>query len=118
MGKLLFVCYPKCDTCRRARAWLRENGVEFEERDIKTQNPTADELREWVEKSGLPLKKWFNTSGILYKSLGLRDRLPGMSREEQIELLASDGMLVKRPLAVRDGLALVGFRPEDWEKLK
>ena len=112
---MLFVCYPKCSTCQKARAFLDGRGVPYTFRDIKLDNPTADELRQWWEKSGLPLKKFFNTSGMLYKSLGLKDRLPHMSEEEQLDLLATDGMLVKRPILVTDDAVLVGFRQSEWE---
>lgn len=111
---MLFVCYPKCTTCKRAEAWLRERGVEIEYRDIKLQNPTEEELREWHRMSGLPLRRLFNTSGQLYRQLELKDRLPAMSEEEQYALLASDGMLVKRPLLIGDGFVLVGFRESEW----
>ena len=113
---MLFVCYPKCSTCQKAKAWLQERGVAFDERDIKQDNPTEQELRAWHEKSGLPLKRFFNTSGLVYKNLGLKDKLPAMSEEEQIALLASDGMLVKRPLLVADDFVLPGFKPAEWEK--
>ena len=109
-----FICYPRCTTCQRARAWLDECGVEYEPRDIKTDNPTLDELVAWHKKSGLPLKKLFNTSGLLYKSLGLKDKLPSMTDEEMLTLLASDGMLVKRPLLIGDGFVLVGFKKDEW----
>lgn len=112
---MLFVCYPKCTTCQKAKAYLTEKGFGFETRDIKTDNPTAEELRDWRKKSGLPLKKFFNTSGLQYKALGLKDKLPGMSEDEQIQLLAADGMLVKRPILVGDGFVLVGFRPAEWD---
>lgn len=111
---MLFVCYPKCTTCKRAEAWLRERGVEAEYRDIKLQNPTEEELRSWHRMSGLPLRRFFNTSGQLYRQLELKDRLPAMSEEEQYALLASDGMLVKRPLLIGDGFVLVGFRESEW----
>lgn len=111
----VFLCYPKCTTCQRARKWLDEKGVSYEERNIKEKNPTAEELREWHLKSGLPLKKFFNTSGLLYKELKLKDRLPGMSEEEQFALLASDGMLVKRPMYITEDKVLVGFKEADWE---
>ena len=111
---LKFICYPKCTTCQRAKAWLDDNGVEYELRDIKLQNPGYDELSEWYRRSGLPLKKFFNTSGLLYKSLDLKSKLPEMSEDEMLRLLASDGMLVKRPLLVGDGLVLVGFREAAW----
>ena len=104
---MLFVCYPKCTTCQKARAWLDSRGVTYDFRDIKQENPTRQELEDWYRKSGLPLKRFFNTSGLLYKSLGLKDKLPGMSEAEQFDLLATDGMLVKRPLAVGDKFVLV-----------
>lgn len=116
--KILFVEYPKCSTCQKAKKWLEENGVLFEDRHIKEQNPTEKELTEWIAKSGLPVKKFFNTSGMLYKELGLKDKLPKMTEQEQIQLLSTDGMLVKRPLVVADDTVLVGFRPEAWELLK
>ena len=111
-----FICYPKCSTCQKARKWLDEKGVSYHLRDIQQENPTAQELSRWQEKSGLPLKRFFNTSGLRYKALDLKNRLPDMSREEQLALLASDGMLVKRPLLVGDDFVLVGFREADWEK--
>ena len=115
---MLFVCYPKCSTCQKARKWLEGQGKDFTVRDIKADNPTESELRQWHEKSGLPLKKFFNTSGNLYKELHLKDRLPGMSEDEQFALLALDGMLVKRPIAVDGDTVLVGFKEADWaEKL-
>lgn len=114
----LFVCYPKCTTCRKAEKWLEENGIAFEERNIKEQNPTVEELREWHRKSGLELKKFFNTSGLLYKSMGLSQKLSSMSEEEQFTLLSTDGMLVKRPIFVDGDTVLVGFKEEQWEKLK
>lgn len=115
---MLFVCYPKCSTCQKARKWLEGQGKDFTVRDIKTDNPTESELRQWHEKSGLPLKKFFNTNGNLYKELHLKDRLPVMSEDEQFALLASDGMLVKRPIAVDGDTVLVGFKEADWaEKL-
>ena len=116
---LKFICYPKCTTCQKAKKWLDDNGIEYELRDIKTDNPTLDELTLWHEKSGLPLRKFFNTSGLLYKSMELKDKLPGMSEEEMLQLLATDGMLVKRPLLVGEDFVLVGFKEADWaEKLK
>ena len=115
---MLFVCYPKCTTCQKALKWLEARGVQVEVRDIKTQRPNEEELRTWFQASGLPLKKFFNTSGLQYKALGLKDKLPGMGEEEQIALLATDGMLVKRPILVGDGFVLVGFREAEWaEKL-
>lgn len=109
-----FICYPKCTTCQRARKWLEGQGAVFEERHIKDNNPTAGELREWKEKSGLPLKKFFNTSGLQYKALGLKDKLPEMSEDEQLMLLSADGMLVKRPILVGDDFVLVGFKEAEW----
>ena len=111
---LTFLCYPKCGTCQKAKKWLEVHGIAFEERPIKEENPTAQELRDWWEASGLPLKKFFNTSGLQYKALGLKDKLPGMSEEEQLELLSTDGMLVKRPILAGDGFVLVGFKEEQW----
>lgn len=116
---MLFIEYPKCSTCKKAKKWLDENGFQYQDRHIKEQNPTLEELKEWYEKSGLPLKRFFNTSGLLYKSMNLKDKLPSMSEEEQLALLASDGMLVKRPIIVCDNLILTGFREKEWEeKLK
>ncbi|MDD4600651.1 Regulatory protein MgsR [bioreactor metagenome] len=114
----LFVCYPKCTTCQKAKKWLDDNGIVYDQRHIKEQNPTVTELEQWHAKSGLPLKKFFNTSGLLYKSLELKDKLSTMSDEEQIALLATDGMLVKRPILIADNRVLVGFREADWEMLK
>lgn len=113
---MLFVCYPKCSTCQKARAFLDERGAAYTLRDIKTENPTAEELRLWWEKSGLPLKRFFNTSGLQYKALGLKDRLPNMDEQAQLELLATDGMLVKRPILVGEDFVLVGFRAAEWEQ--
>ena len=116
---MLFLCYPKCTTCQKAKAWLDNQDVSYTLRDIKLDNPTAEELRQWWTASGLPLKKFFNTSGLQYKALGLKDKLPAMSEEEQLALLATDGMLVKRPLAIGDDFVLVGFKDAEWvEKLK
>ena len=116
---MLFLCYPKCTTCQKAKAWLDNQDVSYTLRDIKLDNPTAEELRQWWTASGLPLKKFFNTSGLQYKALGLKDKLPAMSEEEQLALLATDGMLVKRPTLVGDGFVLTGFRQAEWEeKLK
>ena len=112
---MLFLCYPKCSTRQKARVWLDEHGVSYKLRDIKTENPTAEELAGWYRKSGLPLKKFFNTSGLQYKALGLKDKLPAMSEAEQLALLATDGMLVKRPLLIGDKFVLTGFRPAEWE---
>lgn len=113
---MLFVNYPKCSTCVKARKFLEEKEVKFEDRDIKNDNPTIEELKEWYNKSGLPLKRFFNTSGMAYRALELKDKLPNMSEEEQLELLASDGMLVKRPILVTDNTVLVGFKQAEWEK--
>lgn len=112
---MLFLCYPKCSTCQKAKAYLEEKGKPFEVRDIKLDNPSAGELEQWWKRSGLPLKRFFNTSGIQYKALGLKERLPSMSEDEQLQLLASDGMLVKRPLLVGEDFVLVGFRPGEWD---
>ena len=109
-----FICYPKCTTCQKARKWLDDNKIEYELRDIKLDNPTIEELTEWHKKSGLPLKKFFNTSGLLYKSLDLKNKLPTMTDEEMLNLLASDGMLVKRPLLIGEKFVLVGFKETDW----
>ena len=122
---MLFVYYPKCSTCMKAKKWLDENGLEYELRDIRTENPSADELGTWYRKSGLPLKRFFNTSGNLYKEMKLKDRLPvklkdrlpEMSEEEQLQLLGTDGMLVKRPIVVDGDTVLVGFREKEWEIL-
>ena len=114
---MLFLEYPPCTTCKKAKKWLQDHGLEFTARHIKEENPTAEELALWLEKSGLELKKFFNTSGLVYKNLGLKDKLPAMNREEQFQLLASDGMLVKRPILVTEDTVLVGFKEKDWEKL-
>ena len=113
---MLFICYPKCTTCQKARKWLDEQGAAYQLRDIKTQRPTQVELADWYAKSGLPLKRFFNTSGLAYKALDLKNRLPAMSEEDQLELLASDGMLVKRPILVNGDTVLVGFHEPEWEK--
>ena len=113
---MLFLCYPKCTTCQKAKAWLEAQKVEYTFRDIKTDNPTLEELRLWWKASGLPLKKFFNTSGLQYKALALKDKLPTMSDEEQLTLLATDGMLVKRPILVGDDFVLTGFRQAEWEE--
>ena len=112
-----FICYPKCTTCQKARKWLDDNKIEYEFRDIKLDNPTLEELTEWYKKSGLPLKKFFNTSGLLYKSLDLKSKLPTMSEDEMLTLLASDGMLVKRPLLIGDDFVLVGFKEDEYGKI-
>ena len=114
---MLFVCYPKCSTCMKAKKWLEEKELEFEQRDIKEETPPAEELKTWWRKSGLPLKRFFNTSGKLYKEMQLKDRIPNMSEDEQIELLASDGMLVKRPILVQNEKVLVGFKEKEWQEI-
>lgn len=115
---MLFVCYPKCSTCQKAKKWLDEHKINYTERHIVEANPTYDELKDWYSKSGLPLKKFFNTSGLLYKEMQLKDKLPAMSEEEQLQLLAANGMLVKRPLVVKEDIVLVGFTEAEWtEKL-
>lgn len=114
--KNLFICYPKCGTCRKAKKWLEENGVEFEERHIVEVAPTKEELDGWIAASGLPVKKFFNTSGMKYRELGLKDRLPEMSDEEKTALLATDGMLVKRPIMIADENILIGFKQAEWEE--
>ena len=113
---MLFIEYPKCSTCQKAKKWLDAHGIAYTDRHIKEENPTAEELRAWQAKSGQPLKKFFNTSGMLSRELGLKDKLPAMSEEEQIELLASDGMLVKRPLVILEDGVLIGFREKEWEE--
>ena len=113
---MLFLQYPPCSTCKKAKAWLDSHGIAYEVRHIKEQNPSFEELSHWLEQSGLPVKKFFNTSGLQYKALGLKDKLPGMTVEEQLRLLATDGMLVKRPIVVTDnGKVLTGFRESEWE---
>ena len=113
---MLMLWYPRCSTCQKAKKWLEERGLDCEVRDIKLENPSAEELRAWHRASGLPLKRFFNTSGLQYKALGLKDKLPSMSEEEQLALLATDGMLVKRPILVGDGFVLTGFKPQEWEE--
>lgn len=113
-----FICYPKCSTCKKAQKYLDENNIEYEIRNIQTDNPSYEEIREWYEISGLPLKKFFNTSGLLYRSMKLKDNLKDMSEEEQLKLLATDGMLVKRPIAVFENTVLVGFNADKWSALK
>lgn len=113
---MLMLWYPKCTTCQKAKKWLDEQGLDVPVRDIKLENPSAEELRVWWAASGLPLKRFFNTSGLQYKALGLKDKLPSMSEEEQLALLATDGMLVKRPILVGDGFVLTGFKPQEWEE--
>lgn len=115
---MLFICYPRCTTCKKAQKWLDDNGFQYELRDIKENNPTYEELKNWYAKSGLPLKKFFNTSGLLYKSMELKDKLPTMTEDEQLKLLSTDGMLVKRPILVSEDTVLVGFKEDDWEKQK
>lgn len=115
---MLFIQYPKCTTCQKAKKWLDENNIKYEDRHIKEQNPSYEELKEWYQRSGLPLKKFFNTSGLLYKSMQLKNKLPEMSEEEQLRLLATDGMLVKRPLLIDGDTVLVGFKEQEWEKLR
>jgi len=112
---MIFICYPKCTTCKKAQKWLDDNGFTYELRDIKENNPTRDEIKKWQGINGMPLKKFFNTSGLLYRSLGLKDKLGSMSEDEQLDLLASDGMLVKRPILVDGNIVLVGFRESEWE---
>ena len=114
---VLFMQYPPCSTCRKAKTWLDDHGVSHTDRHIKEENPTFEELKTWLEMSGMELKKFFNTSGLVYKDLGLKDKLPTMPREEQLALLASNGMLVKRPIVVTEDAVLVGFKEKDWEKL-
>ena len=114
---MTFICYPKCGTCQKAGKFLDQQGVEYQVRDIKTQRPTREELAEWHRLSALPLKRFFNTSGLQYRALGLKDRLADMTQEDMLDLLATDGMLVKRPLLVADGRVLVGFREKEWGEL-
>ncbi len=113
---MLLLCYPKCSTCKKAKKWLDDNNVEYTERDIAAENPSFDELKEWYEKSGLPLKRFFNTSGMLYREMNLKDKLTEMSEQEQLELLSTNGMLVKRPLVIKDNTVLTGFRVKEWEE--
>ena len=115
---MLFLQYPPCSTCQKAKKWLDENGISYTNRHIKTDNPTYEELKSWYEKSGLPLKKFFNTSGLAYKALNLKEKLPQMTEEDQLRLLASDGMLVKRPLVIDGDTVLTGLKAEQWERLK
>lgn len=114
--KASFICYPKCTTCKKAEKWLKEKGVDYEMRDIKNENPAYEELKQWYETSGLDIKKFFNTSGMLYREMNLKDRLPSMSTEEKLQLLATDGMLVKRPILIIGNQVLTGFKEADWEK--
>lgn len=113
-----FICYTKCTTCQKAKKWLDDHQIAYELRDIKLENPTLDELSEWYKKSNLPLKKFFNTSGLLYKSLDLKNKLPAMTNEEMLQLLATDGMLVKRPILIADDFILLGFKEDEYEKIK
>ena len=115
---MLFLQYPPCSTCQKAKKWLDEHELSYTDRHIKENNPTYEELKAWYQRSGLPLKKFFNTSGLVYKALNLKEKLPTMTEEEQLQLLATDGMLVKRPIVVKDDLILTGFKEADWEKLK
>ncbi len=114
---MLFVCYPKCSTCQKAKKWLDEHNVEYTERHIVEDNPTYDEIKKWYKQSGLPIKRFFNTSGLLYKKMQLKDKLPTMSEEEQLELLSTDGMLVKRPILVSEDKILVGFKEAEWHEM-
>lgn len=118
MEGITVLCYQKCSTCKKALKWLDEQGISYQERPIKEQNPTKEELKIWYEISGLPLKRFFNTSGNVYKELGLKDKLPLMSEEEQLALLATDGMLVKRPLVISKDVILTGFKESEWVRLK
>ena len=114
---MLLLCYPRCSTCKKAKMWLESRGIAFEDRHIKENPPTYEELKVWYEMSGLPLKKFFNTSGLVYKALNLKEKLPHMTEEEQLRLLATDGMLIKRPLVVKENIVLTGFREAEWEKM-
>lgn len=114
---VLFIQYPPCTTCQKAKEWLDEQGIDYTDRHIKNEAPTYEELKDWYQRSGLPLKRFFNTSGMLYRSMELKDRLPGMSEEEQLRLLASDGMLVKRPIIIKDDRVLTGFKEAEWKEL-
>jgi len=113
----LFLEYPKCSTCQKAKKWLEENNIEYTDRHIVVNNPKAEELKNWIEKSGMPIKKFFNTSGLIYKSMSFKDKISEMTFDEQIELLASDGMLVKRPIIIGDNIILIGFNEIEWSKL-
>lgn len=114
---MLFICYSKCSTCQKAKKYLESKNISFEIRDIKAEHPTKEELKQWYKKSGLPLKRFFNTSGVQYKTQQLKDKLPTMNEEEQLELLGSDGMLVKRPIVITEELVLVGFKEKEWENI-
>ena len=115
--KFLFIEYPKCSTCKKAKKWLEEHSIEFEDRNIVENRPTSEELEKWIKKSGLEIKRFFNTSGLKYKELKLKEKLPNMSKEEQIKILASDGMIVKRPLLISEDKILVGFKEKEWEEV-
>ena len=115
---MLFICYPKCSTCRKAKTWLEDHNISYELRDIKEENPTAQELSDWQKRSGLPLKKFFNTSGMLYREMGLKDKLKTMTDREMLDLLATDGMLVKRPILVTDDAVLVGFKEAEYQTVQ
>lgn len=117
MEKILFLCYPKCSTCQKAKKWLEGHNIEYTERHIAENNPTYDELGDWYKRSGFPLRKFYNTSGMIYKEMKLKDKLPSMSEEEQLKLLATNGMLVKRPLVISEDKVLVGFKETEWEEL-
>ena len=114
---MLFLQYPPCSTCQKAKRWLDEHGLTYEDRHIKLENPSYEELKAWYEKSGLPLKRFWNTSGLQYRALELKDKLPGMTEDEQLRLLATDGMLIKRPLVITEGIVLTGFKESEWEQL-
>ena len=116
--KILFIEYPKCSTCQKAKKWLEQNNIEFDDRHILENNPTKEELKKWIKQSGYDIKKFFNTSGMKYKELNLKEKLPNMTDDEKIQILSTDGMLVKRPLIITDDLILVGFREKEWEQLK
>ena len=116
--KIIFIEYPKCSTCQKAKKWLEQNNIEFEDRHIVENNPTKEELKKWIKQSGYDIKKFFNTSGMKYKELNLKEKLPNMTDDEKIQILSTDGMLVKRPLIITDDLILVGFREKEWEQLK
>ena len=113
---LKFICYKRCSTCRKAEKWLTDNGIEFESRDIKEENPSYEELKKWYPQTGLPIKKMFNTSGVLYKSMQLKDKIPEMTEDELLKLLGTDGLFVKRPLLISDDYVLVGFKEEEWKE--
>lgn len=116
--KNLFIEYPRCTTCKKAKKWLLDNNIDFDERNIVEQNPTKEELKKWFQKSNLPLKKFFNTSGVLYREMGLKDKLKDMSEDEQLELLATNGKLVKRPLLINQNSIFIGFKADEWNNLK